>query len=168
MTTLRFRQRHVHRTIAAYIESALAELGWVVPPVNFGTVPVTFIEIQPDENGEKVAPNTVAITLGDEPADEDLEMGNGLQGLDLPVFVDIYGVEQSVAVSIASDVKSVLKNAVIPLYDYTGAPPVVTDDLIEFEDVTGPEKPAVAREASDFRKYWRVVKAIAHVEFVEQ
>lgn len=158
MTTLRFRQRHVHRTIRDYVQSGLTNLGWVDEPVNFGTTPVTFIDVQPEEAGISIAPNTVALTLGDEPADRDEELGAGLRSCAYTVFVDVYGADAPTAISIASDVRDLLRDQIIALADYTtdvnGA---TTASTIEFETVII-EKPATV--VLDNR-HWRVVKATA-------
>lgn len=164
---LRFRSRHVHRTLAAFMEETLTELGWVTPPVNFGSSPVTFEEIQPDENGRVVAPNTVAITIGDVATDELYELGGSLYHLLVPAFFDVYGVNASVAQSLADDIKEqVTRENIIPVYDWTNAAaPVKTSATIEFENALGPEKPQAAAVSLDFRRFWRVVKVECHVYY---
>jgi hypothetical protein len=164
---LRFRSRHTHKTIAAYIEEKFGELGWVTAPINFGTDAVTFEEIAPDENGKAVKPNTVSIAIGDVAVDELYELGGGLYHFAVPVFFDVYGVNASVAQSIADDIREqVTREQIIPVYDWTLATaPVKTTSTIEFENVVGPEKPQVAAASADFKRYWRVVKAEAHVYY---
>lgn len=168
MTELRFRQRHVRQTIADYIQAGLTDLGWVDAPVNFGATPLTFQEIDAEETvqGQQVAPNTVSTTLGDEPDDETYELGGGLESVDLPVFIDIYAENHSLAVSIASDVKRLLKHKATPVVDYTGTPTASATEYIEFESVIGPERPPASIGATEFKRHWRVVKAIAVVYFV--
>lgn len=170
----RFLYRHVHRTISAYIEEKLTGLGWgravagpFQPTVNFGATPLTYQEILPDENGQTVKPNTVAVTPGDEGEDELGELGGGLWHVAIPFFFDVYGEDQSIAKSIASDIKSLItRGAVIALYDWTNGTPVQSNGgYIEFEFVTGPERPQVAQVASDFRKYWQIVKCEAHAYY---
>jgi hypothetical protein len=162
----RFRQRHVHKTLVDYLRNGLVDRGWVTPPINFGTTPVTFMEAQPEEGGIRVPPNTVAITIGDEAEDLDEEMGAGLQSCAYALFVDIYGADNSSAVSIASDIKDLLKNMYLPLRDYTtvsgGAP---TEHMIELEDVTV-ERATTSTGAID-KRFWRIVKAMAVLYFVE-
>lgn len=170
----RFLYRHVHRTISAYIEEKLTTLGWgkavpsgPQPSVNFGATPLTYQEIQPDENGQTVKSNTVAITPGDEQQDELGELGGGLWHVAIPFFFDVYGEDQSISKSIASDIKSLLtRGTVIPLYDWTTGTPVQANGAyIEFEFVLGPERPPVAQTASDFRRYWQIVKCEAHTYY---
>ncbi len=167
--SLRFRVRHVHKTVADYLEAELDRLGWVREPVNFATVPMTFLEFQPDEAGKTIAANTVAITMGDEPAAEDLEMGDGLREIAFPVFVDVYGANQSIAASIASDVKHALEDVYLTVLDYvastSGEP---TDERIEFnKDDVSVEKPDATTGMQDFRRFWRVVKTTARVHYIE-
>ena len=167
---LRFRIRHVHKTIADHIEAELKTLGWVEQPVNFQTVPITFLEFQPDEAGKTIAANTVAITLGDEPSAEDLELGDGLREIAYPVFVDVYGANQSIAASIASDVRDVLEDLYLPVRDFTTDPAgVITDERIQLDkDDLTVERPSGANGASDFRRFWRVVKTTARVHFIKE
>ena len=163
---MRFRQRHLHQTCADHIRTGLTTLGWVNPPVNFATRPVTFIEIQPDEAGVRVNPNTVATTIGDEPEDLDEELGAGLTSCDFTLFVDVYGIDQSVAVSIAGDVKDLLRNRQIPLLDYTASVTGdVTTAVIEFDTVVI-DRPAVSANGPD-KQHWRIVKAVARLLYVD-
>ncbi len=171
----RFLYRHVHRTISAFIEEKLSARGWgkavpsgPQPSVNFGATPLTYQEIQPDENGVTIKGNTVAITPGDEGEDHLAELGGGFWHVPIPFFFDVYGDDQSISKSIGSDIKSLLtRGTVIPLYDWTtGTPVLVPGSYIEFEFVTGPERPVAAQTATDFRKYWHVVKAEAHTYYV--
>jgi hypothetical protein len=163
--SLRFRYRMVHQTVAEYVQTALVDLGWVDAPVNFGTTRVTFLDFQPDEAGRVVAPNTVAVTLGNEPSSVDEELGGGLASIDFVVFVDVYGANQSVAVSIASDVKDVLEDAGMPVIDFILTQPSSERILVDKDSVVV-EKPDAASGATDFRRYWRVVKATATVYYV--
>lgn len=161
---LRFKTRHVAATLVDYVRDQLTELGWVNPPVNFGTAPIIFQDMTPDEAGVPIAPNTVCVTLGDEPANTEEELGGALLSIAYPLFVDVYGTKQSIAVSIACDVKAILFSKAIPLYNYAAEPRVKVDGAyIEFEEVEGPMRPPVslAAGADDFRRYWRVVRAEA-------
>lgn len=172
----RFMYRHVHRTVAAYIEEKMVAKGWPKrvasgsqPVSNFGAAPVTYQEIQPDENGKSVVANAIAITPGDEGDDVLQEMGGGYWEVLIPFFFDCYGEDQSISKSMASDVKSLItRGTVLPLYDWTtGTPVVVPESYIEFTDVFGPERPPVAQAAAEgFRRFWHVVKAEAHIFYV--
>lgn len=155
---MRFRQRHVHATLVDLVQQGLTARGWVNPPINFGVTPVTFMTVQPEQGGIAVPKNTVAISIGDEPADLPYEMG-GLSSCSHVLFVDVYGEDGSTAASIASDVKALLKHKVIPLYDHTTAPPVATQDTIELDDVMISTPPVAASNVD--KRFWRVVKAMA-------
>jgi hypothetical protein len=147
----------------------MALLGWVNAPVNFATTPMTFLEFQPDEAGIAIAPNTVAITLGDEGAAEDEEMGDGLRELVYPLFVDCYGASQSIAVSIASDIKTLLEDRYMVVRNFTTNPlGVATTEQIELDkDDVSVERPSASLGASDLRRYWRVVKTSVRVHYVQ-
>lgn len=176
-SNLRFRYRHVHATMFDYVKTSLVGLGWgdaglpasdpANAAVNFATTPATYLEFQPDESGVKIAVNTVAITLGDEPASEDEEMGPGLQLVRFPVFVDIYGANQAISHSIASDVKHMLENHYQQVMDHTVSPPAPVDEQLELDkDDVMVMKPQAALSAQDFRRYWRVVKTLARVHYI--
>lgn len=164
--TLRFRPRHVHKTIADHIEAELVDLGWVNTPVNFGTTPVTFREFEPDEP-TLIDVNTVAITLGDELPDAELELGGRLLETKFVLFVDVYAANHSIARSICSDVKNVICDLPLTLLDYT------TDDdgVATAERIFIPrdsvlvERPDGTADAKDYRRTWRVVKATVEVTF---
>ena len=164
---MRFRSRHVHKTICTYVEDQLTTKGWVNDPVNFGATAVTFEEIQPDENGLAVEPNTVAITLGDAPAAELEELGDGLWSIPYVVFIDVYGDNGSVAVSIAEDIRdSIDRDKCVYVSDFTDPNnPVVTTNYVQFERVVGPERPPASASSQDFRRYWRIVKATARLYY---
>lgn len=168
--SLRFRARHVHKTLADHLEAELASLGWVDPPVNFETLPITFLEYQPEDAGREIKPNTVAITLGDESGDEPQELGassGGLWAVEYPVFVDIYGANASLAISIASDVKDVLGDLSLNVRDFVADPlGVETPDRLWVErETVAVERPPASLGSPDLRKYWRVVKAVVTVRF---
>lgn len=164
----RFWVRHVHQTVATFIEEQLDHLGWVNSPVNFGTQGFVFEEIEPEAAGEgDLAYNTVSITLGDTPAEEPEEIGASFYSVSIPVFVDVYAVEQSIAVSVCDDVRRVLTDMAIPLFDFTAAPPTPFDgSYIEFEQVIGPRRPQTSIEAvAPMVRNWRIVKALAVTYF---
>jgi hypothetical protein len=173
MTALRFRARHVHRTVYNYVTGELAALGWPDSAaaaggavVNFGSTPLTFLEFTPDDNGAKVAANTLVISLGDEPPAESQELGDGIRMIAYPVEIDIYGANQGIATSIASDIKTLFENRYMYVTDFTADPPVASQEYLEFdhEDVSI-SRPA-QQGASDFRRYWRVVSTIAQVYYL--
>ncbi len=163
---LRFRSRHVHKTVAEYLREKLGELGWLTAPINFNATAVTFREVQPDENGTSVAPNTVSVTAGDLGDDQETQLGGGIYEVVIPFFIDVYGESAGLAQSIAEDLREQLTHGrVLPLYDWNDvqAPARVDGAYIEFENVVGPERPQGSQTSADFRRFWRVVKAEAHV-----
>lgn len=165
---MRFRIRHLHKTVADFLEAELALLGWVNAPVNFGVTPVTFLEFQPDASEIKtqVLPNTVAITVGDEQSASDEELGDGLKSIDFPLFVDIYGEKRAIAQSIASDVKDLLSDRYLYITDFTGAPTVTNEQIEIAKESVFMETPPAAAAAQDIRRNWIVVKATLTVFYV--
>lgn len=171
----RFRYRHVHQTICDYIKAQMMALGWgdaglpLADPANaavpFSATPLSYMEVQPDEEGQPVAPNTLAITLGDGGLDALEQMGGGFYDLDIPIFFDVYGENQGIAVSIACDIKEIVNyEPTILVNDYTSsAAGTPTTEQIRFEDVYGPERPPASQVSTDFRKHWRLVRGTVHV-----
>lgn len=166
---IRFKHRIIHQALYNMVQDGLTDLGWVNDPVNFATTGLTFVDYQPDERGRAIALNTIAITTGDEGEDLGEELGSdmgGLQSVSIPVFVDIYGEEQAISVAIGNDVKSILKNFVGPLLSYDNTD---TGAQLTIEEVLGPERPLAASSAGgeNFKRYWRVVKAMSVTYFNE-
>jgi len=161
MAIIRHKQRLVHKQLVDVLQAGLAEMGWVNEPVLFAATPVTLVDYQPEERGKPIAPNTVAISMGDEQDDAGAELGSamgGLQSVEIPLFVDIYGEQQAISIALGADVKYLLKNKVMPLLGWDGAP---TGATLEIDDVFGPETPGEANTAGaeNFKRHWRVVKA---------
>ena len=167
MPALRFRGRHVQQTIASYVAQQMDTLGWVSAPINFAGTPMTFIESVPEETAANtaVAPNTLAITLGDEPDELEEQLGGGLYTVRYPLFIDIYGESYSGSRSIAIDVKDILTRKSIPVFDWSAVPTQVLGSWIEFENVRGPGTPQGSLNASGFRKFWRTVTGQALATF---
>lgn len=174
--SLRFRYRHVHRTVASYVEAELRALGWRTAAdvtaggaVLFGASAFTYLNYTPEENGVAVVANTVCITLGDEPSASDEELGDGLRSLRYPVFVDVYGDNQAIALSVASDAKTLFEDRYMPVTDFTGGDPgVASPEYLEFDkDDALLLRPATSLVATDFRRHWRIVKAMATVHYVQ-
>jgi hypothetical protein len=165
MTELRFRYRHVRATIADYVEQGLVDLGWVNEPRNFGILPITFNEVDAETNTELIKPNLISITLGNEPEDDEVELGGGLEAVEYPFFVDIYAENTPIALSIASDVKKLLKHRATPVLDYTTGTGVPhPTEYMEFEEIEGPLRPDGA--PVEIARNWRVVNGTAVVYFV--
>jgi hypothetical protein len=162
---VRFRSRHVARTIFAYVSQRMTEAGWVNDPVNFGATPVTLQEAPP-EDVTTIAMNTVAVTVGDEPADFDEQLGGGLVSVEYPVLVDIFGESYSLSQSIAADVKDALARRAIAVYDWSGSGPTLLEgSLIEFFEVSGARTPASPQALAGAARHWRVLTAVAYTTF---
>lgn len=164
MQTIRHRQRHLHATVVRHVREALSTGGWLTPPVNFGTVPITILDYEPQEAGETPALNTVAISIGHQDADEPDELGGGIYSCRYVVFIDVYPTKEPIGVAIADDIKAAISEQVIPLRIFTTDPSgVEADAQIEFEDVM---VEVVASAASTLdKRSWRAVKATAVVFF---
>jgi hypothetical protein len=106
------------------------------------------------------------VTLGNEPAGEQQELGDGLRMIGFPVFVDIYGANQGIATSIASDVKTLFEDRYMQVTDYGLTPPVASEEYLEFDsdDVSVTRPPGTG--STDFRRYWRVVGTTARVYYI--
>lgn len=168
--TIRFLERHLLATVTDYMTSYLTNAGWVSDPVNFDAPPLTIINVHPDADVDvQVAPQTLAVTLGDSPEEGLSQLGGGLYEIDVPVFFDIYSTDSSTVMALAADVRDGVKRQQGTTYQewYRGVGVDVPGALIYFEHAVGPERPAASVLASngDFRKHWRVVKVLACVEF---
>lgn len=163
--------RHAHKTVATFLEQQLAVNGWVTPPTNFGATPVTFREVIPEDIGDDLVPNTVAILAGDVGSQRLEQLGGGLFSIDIPIFVDVYGEKSQIAVSICDDIRRLLHDRCIQTFDFTDpANPVpLTGSYIDFDRVLGPQRPLAAAEASaELRRNWRVVRATATSYFTAE
>ena len=158
MSAPRFKLRNAHATIANFVTTELAALGWVTAPINFSATPVTVIDFQPDERGIEILKNTVAVSIGDVDDDTDEELGaatGGLWSLYVPTFVDVYMEKQSLSVAICDDIRDIFFNQETNLINQaTGV--AVTGATIQFDQVIGPHGPTGA--PNDFRRYWRIMR----------
>jgi hypothetical protein len=163
---LRHRSRHLRATLYNKTRADLDDLGWISAPVNFGATPITVIDYQPDERGEIVATNTVAVSIGDVTNDEDAELGaavGGLRSAWYPVFIDVYMATQALTDAVCDDIRDIYDNDFFPLIDQiTGQPcdgndgrPAIT---IEIEEVIGPDRPTAGASIEAFKKYWRIMR----------
>lgn len=161
---LRHQTRHVHKTICEHVRTSLDTLGWFDNPP-FGATPVTFMEIQPEENGMAPEPNTVAVTLGDETPIIEAEMGAGLVEQTVDLFIDVYGEDLSTSVALSSDVRDALTWLETPLLDYTSDPDGTDSGaMLCFDDVFVDTPPAAVGRVD--KRAWRVVNAQVRVEFL--
>jgi hypothetical protein len=172
---LRFRRRHVLKTIANYLRQNMVARGWGIrgvndplapdPGLNFGGSPWCYIETLPEFVPTSVGFNTVAVTLGNEDENIPEEMGGSLYSVSYPLTVDVYGETASGSVSMSADLKAVMCDVVIPVYDFTGVPSQVPGEYVEFEHVMGPSRPTEATISQDFRRHWRQVQVEAVAYF---
>lgn len=154
---MRHRQRHVHATIVGHIRSRLTISGWVNVPVNFGTTPVTVIDFQPIEAGLTPAMNTVAVSIGDQGRDEDLELGGGLYRTDFTVFIDVYGENAAIGIALADDIKEAIRHVHLQVWDF--AAEAASEEWLEFENILIENVPSAASTLD--KRNWRAVKATA-------
>jgi hypothetical protein len=174
MGIVRSQNRYIHATLVAAVRDGLTALGWFNTPAPFGAANIVELtEYEIDDRRTDIRPNTVTFTLGDEEADVPEEMGanlGGLKSVTIPFFADIYGEEQAISIAIASDIKSILTDAYMPLRNWAipadnvnPAAPPITGAYIEVEDVVGPERPvgSTTAGAESFKRYWRVVRGVS-------
>lgn len=156
---MRFRSRHAHATIVKYVSEQLDAMGWINPPINFGSVPVTVQDFEAygsDQGAIQPEPNLVAVTLDPEGPDEDEELGGSLISGNYQFYCDVVGESIPISVSIADDLLRKTKNAKIPLLDFTtdSAGVETAGHALEFYNcfVATPDA-----SASIDRRTWRVV-----------
>jgi hypothetical protein len=175
MAYVRGEERFVAEEVVDRVRRGLLEgMGWNgagLGPSQLpwgASVPLTFVEAPPDplNAGAKidvVAPNTVAISEGRLPPDEELELGTGrfVQTV-YTFFIDVYGENRSIARCIALDVRALLTNRIagysdyLPLRDWRdNARPALAGHQLHFEDVEV-DYPAVGNAT---KMHWAVVKA---------
>lgn len=156
---IRFRSRHLRATVYNKVKADLTTLGWVTAPVNFDADPVRFIDYQPDERGEMITGNTVAVSIGDVANDEDAELGailGGLRSAWYPIFIDVYMAEQSLSDAVCDDIRSIFDTKIFPLVNQVTS--VNSDEVIEIEEVLGPDRPPAAGSAEAFKRNWRIMR----------
>lgn len=173
---IRHKQRHIHASLVTFITAGLQADGWLDANAPFGATPVTIVDYQPEERGTAIAPNTVAISMGDQGTDDEWELGGrygGLLSVEIPLFVDVYGERAAISLAIASDIKDRLRWAVLPVFDQvqagfdndpfnqTGFDTDVSAPgmTIEVDSVMGPEAPKVVDTAGQLKQHWRVLRA---------
>jgi hypothetical protein len=152
MSLPRHPSRHVHATAYNLVKTYLTSNGWVNSPVNFNATPVTIIDYQPDERGVQIAPNTVAISMGDVADDVLEELGGGSYTRSYPIFADIYGELQSISEALGDDILQAF-----PLVDQaTWAD--VSGAYLDVDRLLGPERPAGSASLDQITRYWRIMR----------
>lgn len=178
MTYIRGQERMVYQRIFDTLtEGLLGPLDWsgtsLRPPgetaLQFpygATYPLIFEEMIPDPKLSMVEPNTVAISEGRMPDENEEELGAsefGLVSVDHTFFVDVYGETQSIARALGGDVRAIFTGRLgfkryLLLRDYRlpGAPEI-PGHAIWFQDVEL-DFPAVG---SPNKLHWTVLKFTA-------
>lgn len=160
---MRHRTRHVHETVVQHVTTRLTELGWITPPINYGTSAIQIQTVEPFGEGA-VQPdgNLVAVTLGSSTEDSDEELGGALIAGHYILYVDVVADSIPLSVAIADDLRLALKNHVIPLKDYTTDPAgvAVAGGTVEFDSVDVDVPPAAS---SVDKRTWRVVTCLLNV-----
>lgn len=114
MTWLRHAGRHVHHTVANYVEAQLTDLSWLDPanvPFGAAAAPVTIIRtpaIIGGKLGTDIVAGTLAITLGDEFQPDMEELGGPLASQEYPIFFDVFQLTDAAALALASDIRDIL------------------------------------------------------------
>lgn len=169
MAYIRGQSRFVEQSVVDYLTNQLMTLGWMDPePPYAATQAVSVQDFAPPKNGP-LLPNTVAITTGVEPDDEEGELGcagGGLWRTEHTFFIDVYAESQGIAKALVEDVRAVLIGKLpgtkryLKMTDYSQTPPVeATGHLLHFEDVVKDTPTA------ESKLHWRVVKATCIHEF---
>lgn len=165
MPPIRFRSRHLHATFFTHTKDALTALGWINPPVNFGTTPITMIDYQPDERSEQIKNNTVSVSLGDYAEDDDEELGathGGVRSALYPVWIDVYMSEQALSLAICDDIRDMYTDVTLTMIDQITMS--ATTFPIEVETIDGPARIPGAT-ADQFKRHWRAIRLDARLYF---
>lgn len=163
---MRHLSRHVAKTIADLLVTELTALGWVNEPRVFGARAVVVRNIDPDSvNTDQQDPNLVAVWIDDEGGFANAELGGHLKEVMVALEVHLWAENPSIAAALASDVRDVLRDLVMPVTDYTQSPPVASTTVqldIDGDQVVI-ERPVGSVTASDFKRNWRIVSAVPTV-----
>ena len=112
MSWLRHAPRHVHRTVFDHVEAQLASLNWTnAAATPFGAPAVTLVDtpiVDGDQIRQQAEAGKVFVTLGDEPAPSEEELGGPLHSQEYVIFFDVFMVAHGHAVSLASDIRDIL------------------------------------------------------------
>lgn len=168
-TYLRHSTRHLQRTLGDHITTHLQALGWLSEPAPFGTTPVVVMTRRFRESeATAITGNLVAVTFGEEPDDEDLELGGGLEVSRTEMFIDVVAVNDPVGLALATDIKDLLSGRApgtsrfLRVRDYTAVSTGVETAAYQVEIV------AVQRQRpdiSDIKQFWQTVVAGLEMTF---
>lgn len=158
----------VLRTLKHHLLTSLGWDGVALGRLPWGATvaPTIQDDLQADPKTDVLAKNTVGLSEGRMPDDEELQMGGGLDASTHTFFVDIYGETRSITKALAGDVRSIFTGRapgarrVLTLPDYSQpGEPVLPGHLVHFEDVEV-EFPDGLGQTN-----WAVVKLTAIHEF---
>lgn len=174
---MRWPTRQLQASIDKHLREGLTSLGWLTDPPQHTAYPVVW---EPDHDTEGMvagggpqSENLIGLSVGTVPEGQAQEIGRGLVAVNVPVFLDIYGENRSIALNLSDDVMGILQGEVwtpsryIPFYDHSTQPPtLVTDRAIE---VRLPEARwpggGTALGMVEWRRRWRVVSFTATMYF---
>ena len=165
---MRWRTGHVQASVSRHLHAGMTSIGWFDSPPRWTETPFVW---DPDFNAEQVlagggpaSTNTIGISLGDVPENSILDLGGGLQSINMPIFVDIYAENRNTARNVGDDIQQILQGELwatsryIPLYDFAQTPPHLdTSQALEARLIEARWPPG----AGDFRRNWRVVSFTA-------
>ena len=160
---IRFASRYIRASVAGMVRTFLDDFGWTGPNPNFGTQPVA-LHIGEPAKSDLVATdgNTVFVSFGVEDDHESLELGSGLLGREMVFFIDVVGLETSIAQVIAEDIRDRLTGIrggtryLRPTNPATGEE--LAGYLCEFKEV-------MLHEPRGDRKNWVTVDGSLAIEF---
>lgn len=174
---MRWPTRQLQASVEKHLREGLSSLLWLANPPIHTQHPLTW---DPDHDTEGLvagggpqAQNLIGLSVGDVPDNMPQEIGQGLVAVNVPVFVDIYGENRSVALNLSDDVMGILQGEVwtpsryIPFYDHSTNPPtLVTNRAIEARYVEARWPGAQAGLGLvEWRRRWRVVSFTATMYF---
>lgn len=111
MAWLRHSDRHILHSVADYLESMLDSLDWTTPDATPFGAPVVDLRREPAFAGDKLLPSitagTVAITAGSEASPDPEEMGGPLSLQEIPIFVDVFENDYTIARALATDIRDI-------------------------------------------------------------
>jgi hypothetical protein len=161
--SVRFASRFIKASVVEVIRTFLAEYAWTGDNPPFGTDTVTLHATAPTPSTLRaIDGNAVYVSFGSEDDNRPMQLGGGLLRQEFAVFVDVIGVDETIADCLASDIKDRLSG----LFGGTrylrpvnpGLGTVLPGYLGEFTDV--------ARHSPDAaRRNWVTVSCSLDVDF---
>ncbi len=171
--------RHVslrlQEAVTRHLRKAMTELGWLDPTVGNRTLPVPFgadpfrwqVGRLPESDPRStIKPNLLALSFGEEPPEEEQELGAGLVMLQTALQVDVVPENEALGVAVANDLRDVLTGRLpgyrrgMDLRIYDGDPDgtIAPGYWIAFEEVSRHRNDSV-----DFRLDWQQVTCLVEL-----